>query len=191
MKKILGAILSAIGRFFGSLFAAEVDVQDNVVRISTNFQEILQTVKRETEEIRNFKFDPQWNTRVIHVPSAIEAMKNISDALFTGWHDKLQILFAPIHEFALTFRAEKAMEGFGDKPAGFVRAAVKVDEIATMIKLLANATDQIKDFTDLIAEVTHELETLDALFLQQKNPRKTEPKGHRAFRRVGKLHQRS
>lgn len=184
---VLTSILGAAARFFGTLFQAEIEISDNIGRISDNLRALKANTEHEIGELRKFKFDPKWKTRVVNVPKAIEQIKKIMADFTDGWKKRFEKIEAPIHDFKLLFTAEKLQAGDpNEQAAGLSKAAVKIDEIATLIKQLAIATDAIKEVVDLFTEARHQIETLDAIFLQQGNSRQAVRRQSRI--RLGKLH---
>jgi hypothetical protein len=178
----LRRVLRLIGNFFSSLFAAETGILDNVSRIQQNFETARSNVQREVEALRAFQFDPKWKNRVINVPIAVAQLQDFVDLITQDWRERLRILTAPVHEFVLIFHAEE----FGERPSGLVRAAVKVDEIATLVKQLADATDQVVSFVDVFRQLREQIEGLDGAFLQQGNSRQVVRE--KSTIRLGALH---
>lgn len=181
----IGDFFSAIGHFLSRFFDAETSMVENVTRIYDDFLTIEANFTAGVDEIRNFKFDPRWQTRVISIPAVIPRLQDLYQRIFLDFRDRLAAIAAPIHEFHLIFTTSG--ESAADQQvSGLTKTAVKIDEIATLVKQIANAMDAIKDFTALFDEVVKDLETLDVIFLQQGNPRKRVDA--QATIRVGKLH---
>jgi hypothetical protein len=179
------SILGAATRFFSSLFQAEVNIVSNIQRIVANFQAAKKNIETEVTALKKFKFDPKWSSRVINVPIAIQSMKDLIDRITEDFSTRLQKFYDPIHSLSLIFKADQPT-GTGQEPAALTKAAVKLDEIATMIAQLADATDQIKEYVDLFTTIRETIEGLDILFLQQGNSRKAVTEHARI--RIGALH---
>jgi phage-related protein len=192
LKNIFAKILAAIGQAFGSFFQSEIEVQDNVEKIISNFRKGRQEIIDGIDEVRNFQFNPQWRTRVINVPAAQDYLVGLYDSVFTDFRDKMDTLVAPFHDLALIFRAEHS--GAGDPQqavSGVAKAAVKIDEIATCVKQFADATDTALSFIETFQQILMTLETLEGIFLQQSNPRQLDhlDTGEPIKIRLGNLHQ--
>lgn len=190
MLSFFRRILSAIGGFFSSLFSAEVNVVDHVNQIVRNYQTGRAQIEDGIARLRDFEFDPKWATRVINVPTAIEHVVALYDDLFGDFRERIGLIIEPIHQLSLIFRAEREQTGLTEVPSGLARTAVKVDEIATMISQIATATDTALSFITAFDNVIINLETLDAIFLGQNNPRRLEhlDDGTPIKIRLGNLH---
>lgn len=179
LEDLLKEILDAAKRFFHSLFQSEADIIDNCTGIVTDYQLIKENLKRDVDALRHFKVDPAWKTRVINVPIAIEQIGKIGGKLQDFWNEQLQEITEPIHELSLILKQEgpttSGTRGVLDPagtPSGLARAAVKVDEIATMVAQIRRAMDTLVNLTGpLFEELTKSIEALEPLFLQQRNPR--------------------
>jgi hypothetical protein len=130
---------------------------------------------------------PEWKTRVINVPRAMEAVHDmielIRDDLFTRAEDCI----TPLHDLVLIWKSEKAsIESSMDKPNAMVRASSFLHSVETAIHQVRSAMDAAKDVTELATEITDKLNGLDLIFLQQGNPR-VRLKGTISAR-AGKLH---
>jgi len=180
----VGDFFKAIGAFLARFFDAESSIVDNVTRIYDDFLAAKASITAGADRIKHFKFNPQWQTRVISIPAVIPRLQDLYQRIFLDFQTRLAAIEDPIHQFHLIFTTSS--QGPQDQVSGLTKTAVKIDEIATLVKQIANAMDQIKDLTALFDEVITDLETLDVIFLQQKNPRKHSR--HSALIRVGKLH---
>lgn len=176
------AIFQVIGQFLLSFFNAQTGILNNVERIITAFQETETSIKDSTDRLKNFEFNVQWKTRVIHVPTAIDKFRDLYIRLFTDVKEKLHKIALPFFEFKTNFGSGKGTGGDQgvldptDHVSGLTRASVKVELTATLIAELANAFEQIADWTKAIDQLIIDIETLDDAFLQQKNPRRLETK---------------
>lgn len=183
LRRIWQAVLS----FFSSIFSAEVNVLDHVNSIVRNFQDGKAAITDGINMIRNFHFDPRWKTRVINVPIAIEQVQEIYAALFSDFSERLRVLVEPVHQLSLIFHAERENPDPLGGPSALARTAVKVDEIATMIAQLDDASKVALDFANLFDEIVGDLETLDVIFLSQRNKRRWVTEAHSRIR-LGALH---
>jgi hypothetical protein len=180
----IGGFFRAIGSFFGSFFQAEVNVVENLQRIVDNFDRGKTDIEDGIERIKNFKFEPAWNTRVINVPAAIDHVKALYDDLFGDFRDRVATIIDPFKQLSLIFTAEHEDP---QAPSGLAKTVVKIDELATMIQQVADASEEALRFVEAIDNVIINLESLDALFLQQGNPRRI-VHDETARIRVGHLH---
>jgi hypothetical protein len=115
-------------------------------------------------------------------------MKNLIDEVTKGWQTRLDALRDPLHEFILIFKAEKAEAGSPqEQVSGMTKAAVKVDEIATLIAQLAKASDTLVEIDSMFDDIINFFEKLEPVFLQQNNKRKTLHDAQVKVR-IGKLH---
>ena len=169
---ILSAVFGAIGRFFNSLFQAELQIQDNLIRVRDNFERGKKEIQEGIDKIKHFKFEPNWKTRVIWVPDVIDTARMIYEKVFSDFRERLSTIAAPIHDLALIFRAEASEAGSGQEAvSGLSKTAVKIDEVATMIKQLADATDEVMVFIDFFDETISDIQNLDKVFLPQNSKR--------------------
>jgi flagellin-specific chaperone FliS len=183
------ALLSNVFSVVLKLFEAEADISENIQTIVTNLQLLKSNTQVEVQKLRDFKFDPKFKTRVINVPAAIDQVKELVEKFSDGWRERFDTLAAPFHELSLIFKQEAAPDPLGDHPAQLAKAAVKVDELATMIQQIATATETVKEVEQLFDELITQIQGLDALFLQQGNRRRRQPQdAKRPFIRIGALH---
>lgn len=188
IRNLFSSVVGALGRFFDSLFQAELQVEDNVKKLHENFLKLKDNVPKQVQRVKDFKFDPKWRTRVINVTIAIEQMRSLVIEVATGWHDRIDAFRDPLHEFVLIFKAEAQSTTDPQQQVSAVsKAAVKVDEIATLIAQLAQASDTLVEIDKMFDDVLDFFEKLDQFFLQQKNKRKVVT-GATSRIRIGKLH---
>mgnify|MGYP001087246096 CR=1 FL=1 len=188
IRRLFSSVVDALGRFFDSLFQAELQVEDNVKKLHENFVTLKDNVPKQIDRVKNFKFDPKWSTRVINVTIAIEQMRSLVIEVATGWHDRIDSFREPLHEFVLIFKAEQQSASDPQQQVSAVsKAAVKVDEIATLIQQLAQASDTLVEIDKMFDDILDFFEKLDQFFLQQGNKRRIE-KDATPRVRIGKLH---
>jgi hypothetical protein len=182
----LQSVLSAIGSFLSSFFSVWDVSIDDFDAIRADFEEIKANVQAEIMKLQKLH-KPEWKTRVINVPRAMEAVHDmielIRDDLFTRAEDCI----TPLHDLVLIWKSEKAsIESSMDKPNAMVRASSFLHSVETAIHQVRSAMDAAKDVTELATEITDKLNGLDLIFLQQGNPR-VRLKGTISAR-AGKLH---
>ena len=184
LRQLFSSVVGALGRFFDSLFQAELQVEENVKKLHTNFLSLKEDIPKQVQRVKDFKFDPKWSTRVINVTIAIKQMQSLVTLITNGWRDRLDEFRDPLHEFVLIFKAESQTQ---QQVSAVSKAAVKVDEIATLIAQLAKASDTLVEIDKMFDDVLDFLEKLDQVFLQQGNKRQVVT-DKPARIRIGKLH---
>lgn len=188
LQRLFSSVTGAIIRFAESLFQAEVDILDNATRLHDNFLALKNNIPIQIKRVQDFKFNPHWKSRVINVPIAINQMKALVKEVSEGWRDRLSAFEDPFHEFVLIFKAEKSGASDPQQQVSAVsKAAVKIDEIATLMAQLAKASDTLIEIDRMFDDILKFFETLDQVFLQQGNSRKWVD-NERARIRIGKLH---
>jgi len=181
-------VLSAIGSFLSSFFNVwEVSI-DDFQAIVDDYNEIKKNLQDEVQKIKDFSLQPHLKTRVIHVPTAIDQIHALVDDVRQGLTDVTDGIIEPIHDLILVWKTESAeLSSSMDKPSGLARASSFLHSVETSVHQIRTAMDSAKDLTELAEKITDGLDGLDAIFLQQKNPRKTVK--HSSRIRVGFLHQ--
>jgi hypothetical protein len=182
------AVLSAIGGFLSSFFDVWSVSVDDFEAIVEDYNEVKQNLKDEVQKIKDFSLQPHLKTRVINVPSAISQAHSLIDDMRQSLTDVTDGIVQPIHDLILVWKTESAqLSNSMDKPSGLARASSFLGSVQTSVKQIRTAMDSAKDLTDLANQITDSLDSLDSVFLQQKNPRKRVK--HSAKIRVGFLHQ--
>lgn len=182
---VLKALGDAIVRGLGKLFAAEVNISENLNNIVARFEQLKDNYTKELSTLRDFKFNPAWNSRVIHVPTAIDRIREMIDTVSGFWMERFDLIKDPIHQLKLIFGSEKGDVGDPNQPSGVTKAAVKIDELATMIAQISHAMDKVADLSDFFVKITKEIQGLEFLFLSQSNPQKKIDKVIRQRQRLG------
>ena len=183
------AVFAAIGHFLASFLGSTLDVIDNIDRIGIALQDAKQEIEDGVQEIKDFKFDPKWKTRVINVPKAIENIHALVEEMTDDFKARLERISNPVFAFKLLFHADFSA---GDHVSGLTKTAIKMEQVALLIKELADAFEEISRFADLFNSLIGDVEDLDKLFLQQGNSRRrlTDEafQTHSPYERIGKLH---
>lgn len=183
----LKTVLSAIGSFLSSFFDVWSVSIDDFDAIVADYNLIKMNMQAEIEKIQNFKLEPHLNTRVIHVPRAIEGIHDMVNEVKDALTDITDEIIAPIHDLILVWKTESAVLSQSlDKPSGMARASSFLHSVETSIHQIRVAMDGAKDLTDLATTITDQLNGLNVLFLPQGNPRIRLKKTISA--RDGKLH---
>jgi hypothetical protein len=167
---IIGDIVSGIDKaFFGF-----TDVFDALVEAS-------EQAKNELQSFKNFDFNPDFKTRVISVPIAVQAAEDLWQSFRVNLIDKLEQIAREVEELPGIL---KSLPKRGPGEPLLQHTALVVQVIHASNEKIAALIRQVLDFTSTVDDIKLRLETLDDLFLQQKNPRQ----GRDPRRRVGKLH---
>lgn len=185
----LGALAAAVGKFLLEFFTSSNEISSDISTIIADAQELKASLEREVQALKDFEFDPQWKTRVINVPKAIDQIKALVEKIAQTFGGKFQQILQPFKDLHTLLQQEAAPDPLGDKPSALVQASVKYGHIVVAVHSLATAMDDIKDMASLFEELTNDIKTLDTIFLQQGNSRERQPPdAKRPFIRVGKLH---
>lgn len=164
----IAGILAAIWHFLLNTFTHYDQVADDAEDIAATVRAIIANIKAERDRVEAFRIDPRWKTRVISVPRAVENLQELRGAVLDGLHDKLQVIYAPVHEFALIFKTETLEQGDPQQAVSALsKAEVKLGHVVTLIHQVREALHQIEDFVALFTQLRENVEGLDALFLPQ------------------------
>jgi len=189
--KGIAGILSGIWHFIFQSFTHYDQVVEDCQQIHSQVVAIKANVEREIQQIRAFKFNPRWKSRVINVPKAVEAIQNLKATVFDDFRERITKIEEPIHEFILIFKSEEISHGDPQQAVSALsKAEVKLGHIVTLLHQVRVAIEQISDFVKLFGELRDQVEGLDALFLQQGNLRRYlhGTDGEVLKLRVGSLH---
>jgi hypothetical protein len=181
----LGGLAAAVGNFLLEFLTSSNEISNDVHTIIVDFQELEESLKREIETLKNFKFGVKWETRVINVPIAIDQVKALIDKISNTFHGKLQELLQPVKDLEVIFKQEAAPDPLGDRPSQLAKANVKYNHVVSAIHSMSVAMTDIKDMAELFEEITNDIQNLEPIFLQQGNSRMRAPEGERPFIRVG------
>lgn len=137
-------------------------------------------------DLKHFRFDPKWKTRVISAPRAVDGIQEIFDLVVHGIRDK----FSELHQSLITLRA--ALEGhsighFGGsvEPAGRLTKVVDwIGAVYVGLQAFEAAYKSATDLVNIIDDVKQRIETLDDLFLPQGNPKTTVDISYRKRERI-------
>jgi len=180
-------VYSAIANFATKSVVDVSGVLSDLQGIHDDWQELKLNLQTEVEKLKSFQFDVRWKTRVIHVPTAVDQIKNLIDEIFHQLIDKLDEVLAPLKDLTgeiqeLT-RKQSASE---DQVTTLAKIEGGIAFVQTAVHNTREAMDSVKDLSELFLDITNRIETGSDLFLQQGNPR-IRLKG-KISARVGKLH---
>lgn len=173
MWSSIAGVLGAVAHFVFNAFTHYDTIADDVQHIVTTVQAAKLNIEREVLEVKKFKFDPRWKTRVINVPIAAQQILDLKALLLDDFKNRLQTITEPVHELSLILKTE-ASPNVGD-PSGaagaLAKTEVKLGHVVTMIHQVRQSLDEITNFIDIFRTLRENFEGLDALFLQQGNPK--------------------
>jgi hypothetical protein len=180
-------VYNAIANFATRSVVDVSGVLSDLQGIHDDWQELKLNLQTEVDKLKSFQFDVRWKTRVIHVPTAVDQIKNLVDEIFHQLIDKLDEVLAPLKD--LTGQIEELTR----------KQSTTEDQVTTLAKIeggiafvqaavhnTRQAMDSVKDLSELFLDITNRIETGSDLFLQQGNPR-VRLKG-KISAREGKLH---
>lgn len=177
LKRSFSQFLSNTGSVLKLVLGAENITLDNVAQIESKFEGLTENFKALFEQIKAFKFEPKWKTRVILVPRAIEAGKHFWQLISMDFLDRLTAIAEPFGNFKVEIATLKeALSAQSvDSPTGVGRAVNQVENTVRSVNRLigdvSDALDKIQDFEDLLQELTDDIEKLDEFFLPQGKPK--------------------
>jgi archaellum component FlaC len=158
------------------------DIDGTVQHLFTTVDGIIANVKLETDQLRNFKFDPKWKTRVINAPIAIQQTRDfVTETIDTVRDDFAQLKddVDAVKEVFRQIKSSGAVSGIG----GIVKV---INEFNTFLETLVNAVDRFQNLVDMVRQIREEIEGLESIFLQQGNLRQIQRGPAKV--RLGNLH---
>jgi len=161
------AVTSALAATLIALDKAFTGFSDVFEAVTDTFEQDRQTLAGLTE----FNFDIKWKTRVINIPTAATAVNDlyheVKDVLvqdfITAKNEVSQLIDQLRHGGSLHEPGEPAL----------ARAVDVLQDIHTFNLRLADLIRRIGDIARIIDEIQRAVETLEPLFLQQGNVKKT------------------
>jgi hypothetical protein len=149
--------------------------------------DLFKSAQDEFQAWKAFRQDVRFKQRVIVIEQALKKIKNFTDEVIAAWKEILSLIKNAGLKLETGGAAEiaEAATGIG-LPIAIVNAIVIVIEVLDTIR---NLIDTGQNIVNVIRDVREFLQG-DFLFLQQKNPRKSEKlaDGKTIKIRVGKLH---
>lgn len=197
-------IIAPLLRPIQPLIRLVTDFYHSTTNILTDAKTLVDTAVEDYEKIRNFSLKPHWKSRVISVPDAIQRIQSLAKVpheIAAAVRDLVQQIKSKVNTGGTEAEALEDLEGmedlqniirkFGLKFAkGFERVlgifALIVDALASIESAIAD----IQTILDDLGEVIDDLDSLDIVFLSQKNPRRTVSlkDGGSIRERIGNLH---
>lgn len=183
------------------LFTLFIRFRDNTIGILGAAQTLVSDVKTEYDQIKNFELRPAWKNRIISVPVAIQNIKDLAQVpsicadAFRDLVNQLRTKLQPASFELDDLEGIEDLRGILGKLGGRLAAGFEklLGAVALIIDALVTIRATITDLqtiVDQIRTVREDLENLDGVFLQQKNPRRIEhlSDGGSIKIRVGNLH---
>jgi hypothetical protein len=161
-------------------------ITDQVFTTIQDGELLVENIRAEVLNIKNFKINPAFRTRVINASQAIEQVHNTATSIGTQISDAFHSFTTAIRGIRATASLEAEADP-GHKSAGVLRAISQIKEVIIELDLLFKSLDSL---VDAIRQVGDQLESFDALFLPQSNLRRSEKlaDGGSIKIRVGSLH---
>jgi hypothetical protein len=182
-------------------------VIDGITSISTIFtrvETLLDSIKDEVTEWRNFREDAKFKSKVISVPKAWEQTKEFIGSFSDTWRaiqdlvrrfkERLGENPTAEAEAAATDIEESGGEALLKRLPRLARGVEKILGVVTLVvdalENISAAIDDVQQLVDEVSRIRTEIEELDTIFLQQKNSRRTlrTQDGQSIKIRVGSLH---
>lgn len=195
---LLDIILGPIERLFNSIFGGTVvaklvsKVTEGITHVSTLVERIthlIDSIKSEITHFANWKEDIRIKSRVINIPKAVEKTQDLIVGLKASW----QAVLALIEDFKTAVKggdpkaeAEEmaadleSLDNIGTKllqklpklARGLEKLLGVVTLIVDAVITWSGAVDKIQTIVDEITRIREEIESLESVFLSQRNPRK-------------------
>jgi tetrahydromethanopterin S-methyltransferase subunit B len=200
IDKIL-ALLAPILKPLQPLITIFTHLKDNTFGIITASTQVVQTAERIFDEIRHFSLQPHIKSRVISLPAAqqhLAALVAAPTQIVNEIKSLVEQLKNKIDPAAFNVEELEGLEDlrsiatkFGSKiAAGFEKVLGIVTLVVDALVTIRSAISSIQSILDSIEEIVTDVSGLDAIFLSQKNPRRSEDlaDGGSIKIRVGNLH---
>lgn len=188
-SKIEGAVAALLKPIIGQ-FADTIKVvthiYDFTLGIVDDATKLFDSVTNEIDQIVHFKFVAQWKHRVISVPKVFDNIQQII-AIPGKIVEAVKQLIADI---GTKFRGASAAEAVEEVIPGVGQVIGIVTLVSQVLVTIKDAIAQLQTIVDAITTVRKDVTNLDAIFLQNQNPRKTEKlaDGGSIKVRIGGLH---
>jgi hypothetical protein len=205
LQPLIDAIKKALGPF-GKLFDLLGKFWTNVTSLGSKIQELVNLILGEIEAWKSFRENITFRTRVISLPAAVDHIQQFWDEIKNAWNAVIDLIKQIKGKFQTTgdptAEAEEAIEdiegsGFKTILEKFPKLAKGLEKLLGFVAIIVDALETIiASVDDLIAivqalkDIRINIETADAIFLQNKNARKTVKlaDGTSMKIRVGNLH---
>ena len=177
IKGIAGTLTKAVSEI-EQIAGVFINIKDYTVGAFNDAVALIQEIETEYDKITNLDVQPHWRSRVISVPKVIDNIKEIAN-LPTQIIDAVKDLISNFQGRFEALEIQETVEEFLPVLGQIFGVASLIAEILLAIRATIN---DLKTIVDAIKTVREDLENLDLIFLQQKNPRHWSTE--RAYRRV-------
>jgi signal transduction histidine kinase len=181
IRVLLDAIVAKLPAPLRKLWQFLSDFKDKFLTLFERVHTLVSSVQDEVHQIINFQFNPQWRTRVISAPVAIDKIQEFFQA-FPDILDQIKSLASEIRQKInvpeTTFNADEleGLESFRRLPAKLVQIGEKLVAWAGLIldalNTISDAVDQLQRIVNDVRTIRESIENLDAIFLPQNKPKK-------------------
>jgi hypothetical protein len=167
LRRILGQIWNALGGMFTQAVDTETGIFDAYFSMKDDFEAAVRTL----EDFKHFDFAPQWKTKVISVPRAIEGINDLFDIVVHQLKDKFTEVRDVVREIVNIVGEQRGPpeEGAG----GIANVQAKLATIKLITVRLKTAMHGLLQLEQMLSDVKSRVETLDDLFLPQGSTKKT------------------
>lgn len=170
----IALLASSAWNFLTGVWNLLVNFKNTLETFISNGTSLILNCISEFEKIKNFEFDPKWNSRVISVPRAKENLDELiqipSDILATC-KEIMNILKQKLEPETFEFDPEDLKF----VPEEFARFLTKVlGWVALVIDCFVSWNQAIIDANHIVDDIRNlreNIENFDSLFLQQGNPK--------------------
>jgi hypothetical protein len=158
------AALGAVGQLLAGLDRAYTGFSEVIDAVET----AATTLKTQLDDFSHFDFDPKFATRVMNGKFAVGGAESLWDDIKSIFSVKL---IQMLREAENTVQALKNIPPRAPGEPLLQRTALILNEIHAFNTDLAARITSLLDFTQVIDDIKHRIETLDDLFLPQSSQR--------------------
>ena len=162
-QHLLGGVVATLQ----ALDHAFLGIGDVVQAIEESFTE----AKTDLKEFTRFDLAPKFKTRVINVPKAVDQFWLTFDDLKRIFVNGVTDIENLVKDLEQTLKAGGSLHEPGEP--GLAAAVNTLQDVHAFMLRLADAIRTVISLSAALRRIKHELESLDALFLQQGNPKST------------------
>jgi phage-related minor tail protein len=159
------ALLGALEATVLELDHAYLGVGDFIKKCIAAFAE----AKNDATQLKFFKFDPKFNTRVTTAKAAVGGFNTLWHTISVELVQKFQQVEDGVNQLVQQLRSGGSLHEAGE-PA-LAAAVDKLQDVHTFLDRLGDLVTNIVNLATIIADVKHRIETLDELFLKQSKPK--------------------
>jgi len=184
---MLNWLWTQLRRLWDAILRTGAEVDDNTTKVVSTYE----TIKADTlnllkdiDDLRHFDFNPQWNTRVISVPKAADAINEIIFTIMHGFRIKFGTLHVAVDVLIAALKGKISGHLPDPGPSGTLTRVVDyIGDLDVAWKAFGAAYHDAVDLVDTVDDIKRKIETLDVLFLPQGNPKSLVDKHYRQRQR--------